>query len=693
MYKGFGIDITIYDKQDKFEAYLVTFFLVATSGLIGLVVGQSQLSNMGMNSYRVGGIVLLPIIYVFAYAYYSITHKETLKLFLAAVSLGILTGAFLFFILILVSDMDVLFLAIRMLSVKEKFSILSSYLSGYYIQYMPPLVFLFIGNIFRLRLRGKFNEAEKTSGIYGSALFADSKYFHENNLLNETMSLFGRDIKTGNLLSFPLCNRTVISKPGGGKTTGITIPALLTENRPVFVHDPKGELWATTARYRIQNFGRKIITIDPFKVTCQSGYRPENDAYSDKLPRHFINPLLYLPESDAYRDRFLSTLITSVVKSDFGKSKSEASDHFIEHTQILLGALLEFVIDIKNPKSELRKEIASYQELKEMEGKIDTKSQTINTPGISIYITSLIADTKDVSLQDVLGFLSQTMHDLTNDMKFMLDVGSIRQKQAAATFLSTGESERGSILSTTRRQLMWLADKNLRETFTQNTCDLKTFIRGEADIYIIMPEDQINTQSRCIRMLLSLIQSLLIQEPIQNLPDRQYLFLLDELGQLDYNPDIEQAIAILRGRKCVFWSIFQTYSQIEQYRKPDLFIDTGILQFFSIGDPKIMQLIQKLGGKQTKIIERNNHSQSTNKQWGSIVQANVGESNSNSVMEVQTDLIHLNEIRELPRDEQYVFIDGLRPIHCKKLKYYTDPFFKNYGKNPLEGQRTPGEIS
>ncbi|MEI6057241.1 MAG: type IV secretory system conjugative DNA transfer family protein, partial [Lentisphaerota bacterium] len=118
----------------------------------------------------------------------------------------------------------------------------------------------------------------------------------------------------------------------------------------------------------------------------------------------------------------------------------------------------------------------------------------------------------------------------------------------------------------------------------------------------------------------------------------------------------------------------------------DLFIDTGILQFFSIGDPKIMQLIQKLGGKQTKIIERNNHSQSTNKQWGSIVQANIGESNSNSVMEVQTDLIHLNEIRELPRDEQYVFIDGLRPIHCKKLKYYTDPFFKNYDNNPLESR-------
>ena len=194
-----------------------------------------------------------------------------------------------------------------------------------------------------------------------------------------------------------------------------------------------------------------------------------------------------------------------------------------------------------------------------------------------------------------------------------------------------------------------------------------------------MPEDQINTQSRAIRMLLSITQSLLVQEELKNLSEKHYLFLLDELGQLDYNPDIEQSIAILRGRKCVFWSIFQTYSQIEQYRKPDLFIDTGMLQFFSIGDPKIIQLIQKLGGKQTKIIERNNHGQSSSKPYGSIISGNSGENNSCSTIEVQADLLHLNEIRELPRDEQLVFIDGLKPIRCRKLRYYDDPFFKDYG--------------
>jgi len=674
MFKAFGIDITIYDKQDKIESYLVSIFIIILSCLLALIVTQIQISSAMMSPYRAGAVTVLSLIYLAAYLYYYLSRRETLKLFLAAISFGVIAGAFLFIMVVLVTDLDLIFLAIRMLPIKEKISVLSSYITSYYLQYLPALFFLFIANLIRLKIRGKFNNIEKTSGVYGSAMFADNKYLCENNLLNETKSLFGRDINTNSLLSYPLCNRTVISKPGGGKTTGITIPALLTENRPVFVHDPKGELWATTARHRMNKFKRKIITIDPFRVTSQEGY-PVNE----NLQRHFINPLQYLPESDSYRDRFLGTLITSVVKSESGRSRSEASDHFIEHTQLLLGSLIEFVIEIKNKNSALRQEI---EVMLQNEAMTDKNSQT--AAYIPLHIKRLLKDESPVTLKDALDFLSQTIQDLSLDMKFMLENGSIRQKQAAATFLSTGEAERGSILSTTRRQLLWLADNNLRETFTQNTCDLKDFIRGDADIYVIMPEDQINAQSRCIRMILSLVQSMLIQEPLKNLPERQYLFLLDELGQLDYNPDVEQAIAILRGRKCVFWSIFQTYSQIEQYKKPDLFIDTGILQFFSIGDPKIMQLIQKLGGKQTKVIERNNHSQSTNKQWGSIVQANIGESNSNSVMEVQTDLIHLNEIRELPRDEQYVFIDGLRPIHCKKIRYYDDPFFKEYDNNPIE---------
>jgi hypothetical protein len=46
-----------------------------------------------------------------------------------------------------------------------------------------------------------------------------------------------------------------------------SIPVLLTEDRPIFSLDIKGELWATAARYRHEAFGRTQIAIDPFGVT------------------------------------------------------------------------------------------------------------------------------------------------------------------------------------------------------------------------------------------------------------------------------------------------------------------------------------------------------------------------------------------------------------------------------------------
>jgi type IV secretion system protein VirD4 len=56
-----------------------------------------------------------------------------------------------------------------------------------------------------------------------------------------------------------------------------------------------------------------------------------------------------------------------------------------------------------------------------------------------------------------------------------------------------------------------------------------------------------------------------------------------------------------------------------------------------------------------------------------------------SIQETGVDLIPLNEIRELTADDQFIFMHGLPPIKCKKVRYYQHPFFKDrYDANPLE---------
>jgi type IV secretory pathway TraG/TraD family ATPase VirD4 len=119
------------------------------------------------------------------------------------------------------------------------------------------------------------------------------------------------------------------------------------------------------------------------------------------------------------------------------------------------------------------------------------------------------------------------------------------------------------------------------------------------DIYIILPEDQIKEHQRFVRMLLSLIMSYIVQTTPSELSKNKILFLLDELAQLGYCPDVEQAIEVLRARKLVGWTVFQTLNQIKRYKKPDLFLGAPIKQIFTNDDVETMQWKQALGGKQT----------------------------------------------------------------------------------------------
>jgi type IV secretion system protein VirD4 len=69
-------------------------------------------------------------------------------------------------------------------------------------------------------------------------------------------------------------------------------------------------------------------------------------------------------------------------------------------------------------------------------------------------------------------------------------------------------------------------------------------------------------------------------------------------------------------------------------------------------------------------------------QWlGGSVSSGEGEGEQ----ETGVDLIPINEIRELGVDDQFIFMHGLPPIKCKKVRYYQHPYFKDkFDKNPIE---------
>jgi type IV secretion system protein VirD4 len=85
------------------------------------------------------------------------------------------------------------------------------------------------------------------------------------------------------------------------------------------------------------------------------------------------------------------------------------------------------------------------------------------------------------------------------------------------------------------------------------------------------------------------------------------------------------------------------------------------------------------------LVKTLSHNQGHSKKRLQFLPGNYSTGASESISEKAIDLIPLNHIRELPKNEQYIFIQGEKPIRCKKLIYFNHPLFiGRYDHNPLE---------
>ncbi len=477
----------------------------------------------------------------------------------------------------------------------------------------------------------KVNKKSKHA-YFGSAAWANKQDLANLNVYSKQNGLWvGADFKGKNLY-LPLQNKLILAPPGGGKTSCASIPALLSYEGPVFVFDVKGELWATTARHRAQSLKRKIITIDPFGVTRQPHFAAHKPA--TLLEEYCFNPLDLLMDGVNDSDRILTAFAASLLITEGGYAK-----HFEENAKILIRGILDYLI----AQNHLPRTLPTLYQL----------------------------------LSDPPEALKQTFIDMQDY--------SERAASAANQVLRVGGDEKGSILSTTYRQLDWLSDRNIQRVLNRSNFDLRDFLDGNMDIYLILPEDQVKEYARLVRMIMTMLMFLFVQTKRTEKPKQKVLFLLEEVAQLGYCADVEQAIEILRARGVVIWTFFQSLSQIKSYQKPDLFLGAPIKQIFTIDDVPTMQWVQSLAGKQTIQVSNQTMSKGKSKRFWQLNSNTITSGTGESIHETGVDLLHLNEIRELPKDEQLIFIQSARPIHCQKIQYLNHPLFEGkYDSNPLE---------
>ncbi len=475
-------------------------------------------------------------------------------------------------------------------------------------------------------------EAE-TSNSFGSARFVKDEEIKRAGFYEGHHAILSGQDENGRSLYLPLLNKLTLSPQGGGKTSCSSVNVLLSHPGNCFVFDIKGELWAVTSRFRREAFNKAVVALDPYGLTRSPDFAKGKDKAL--LNDYTLNPFDWIPEDPKLRDRMINAFAASFIINEGGSSQ-----HFDENAKILIRGLIDYMMRAL-PKAAR-------------------------------------------NLKTLYALLSEHQDQANETFQHMATLSG-RAAAAANQISRVGVDERGSILSTSYRQIDWMSDTNINALLAKSNVDLNKFMTGQMDIYVILPEDQIKEHQRFVRMLLSLLTSLIVQTPPSKLPKEKMLFLLDELAQLGYCPDVEQAIEVLRARKLVVWTVFQTLSQIKLYKKPDLFMGAPIKQIFTNDDVETLQWIQALGGKKTimtKTLSSNEGDSKQKMQWvGGTVSSGEGE----SYQETGVDLIPLNEIRELNSEEQFIFMHGLPPIKCKKVRYYQHDYFKGkFDVNPIE---------
>jgi len=450
----------------------------------------------------------------------------------------------------------------------------------------------------RIARRAGFFLFEEVMSIYGdfprgapgapsrNALLATASWRSDLPLWEEGAIWLGRDDQ-GRDIGYRDDRHVVTiagSRAGKGRSA-ITPNALLWPGSGFFL-DPKGESATLTAARRAERKGHIVAVLDPKRVS--------------KVPEHLrvsFNPLdLIDADSDDALD--LAAAISDAVMIGSGDGKDI---HWTESGRQLLEGL---VLHVATSETGKRRSLTRVRRL-----------LTVGDPEFA----EMLGEDADGEPIGPFAALWRSMSSslASNDAVRDVIVG------AANSVMEMGDNERGSVLSTARRNTKFLDSAWVRRCFegdggpALDIDALKTALRGMS-LYVCLPARFISTHSRILRLMLNLILYRMeehgLDQPACGYP---VLFFLDEFAALGRMEAIEKAAGLMAGFGVKLWAVLQDLGQLKRHYRESwetFMANAGILQFFANADLTTLEWISKRLGQVEVIRETAGRSESASTQ-------------------------------------------------------------------------------
>ena len=406
--------------------------------------------------------------------------------------------------------------------------------------------------------------------------------------------------------------------PRAGKGTGVVIPNLLNWPDSLICVDIKRENWMVTAGFR-EKAGQKCFLFDPFAEDGRTA-RWNPFYYVSPDPRRRVNDLQRIAEMLYPDPPNVDPFWTASARSLF------------------LGIalyLFETPSMVKTIGEVLRQGMASDDE------------------GFGAHWKRVIEGRKS-GRYPLSSECVQALYDV-------IDLAPVTASSIRKTFTS--------------RLDLWL-NPILDAATSGNDFDLRELRRLALSIYVGVNPDDLHR----LRPVLSLFFQQAIGLQTRALPEHdpslklQVLMLLDEFTALGRIPIIAESISYLPGYNVRVVLVIQTPAQLrEVYGMNGAETMLKSLAARIVFAPKdfadAREISDELGNTTVKV-------RTLSKPLHDFTNGKGSRGRSVNVSEQRRALLLPQEVKELGPDEAIVFLEGLRPIRCRKIRYFEDRRFR-----------------
>lgn len=267
-----------------------------------------------------------------------------------------------------------------------------------------------------------------------------------------------------------------------------------------------------------------------------------------------------------------------------------------------------------------------------------------------------------LTLREIITLPSQQFSELLLTMQDSESCNGLIAR-CANRFLSKNDKEASAVLSTLQRHTHFLDSPRMAKVLETSDFSFADLKRQTQTIFLVIPPERISAFNRWLRSLVT--QSLTEMAREKTKPNQPVLYLLDEFAALGRLEPVETAIGIMAGYDVQLWPILQDIHQLKAHygqMAGTFFSNAAVLQVFGINDVETAKLVSDLSGQETRSYSTRNHA--TGSGHDSYSQQLTGR-----------PLLTPDEVRNLPQDEQLIFMTGLNPVRSKKIRYFSDQAF------------------